>query len=73
MKIGMLHVDALLKKNYPSAHLLLQIHDQILVECNKHESEEIKDGIQKTLESVVNWSIPLTVSVGIGTNWKDAE
>ncbi len=73
MKIGMLHVEAMLKKKFPKAHLLLQIHDQILVECDKSDAAEVENCIKEELESVVKWSIPLTVSTGRGRSWKDAE
>jgi DNA polymerase-1 len=73
MKIGMLRVESMLKNNYNDAHLLLQIHDQILVECNKKDADFIEKNIKKELESVVSWDTPLIVSTGMGRSWKDAE
>ncbi len=73
MKIGMIRVHELLKNRYLHAHIVLQIHDQILIECDAKDAEIIQQSIKQELESVVQWNLPLIVSTGIGKSWKDAE
>ena len=53
--------------------MLLQIHDEILVECKKEDAEKAQKIIIQEMNSVVSWNIPLVVSTGIGKSWKDAE
>lgn len=73
MKIGMIRVNSLLKDKYYNAHILLQIHDEILIECDEKDAVFIEKDIKVELESVVSWDIPLIISTKIGRNWKDAE
>ncbi len=73
MKIGMIRVHSLLKDKYHNAYILLQIHDEILIECDQEDATLIEIDIKKELESVVLWDIPLAVSTKIGRNWRDAE
>lgn len=70
LKIGMIRVfDALVARGYDE-RILLQIHDELLLEVPKNRAQEAEKIVKDTLESVVDWSISLTVATRIGDNWK---
>lgn len=71
MKRGMLQLDAALKKEKFDAHILLQIHDELLISVPEHEIKSAESLAKKQLESVVDWNVPLIVTTRFGANWKD--
>ncbi len=72
MKQAMIAVEkVLLKKGYDAA-ILLQIHDELLIEGHKDQIELIQADVVQAMQSVVNWTIPLVVSSSIGKDWKEA-
>ena len=54
-------------KNLDS-HLILQIHDELIVDAPKHEIEKVKDLLKTCMEEVCAFEVPLSVSVGNGKN-----
>jgi len=72
MKLGMIRVHDVLKKNKLDAQILLQIHDELLLSVAKQEKETIESVVKKALESVVDWKVPLIVTTRFGKNWKEA-
>lgn len=71
MKRGMLALDKALKANNVHAHMLLQIHDELLISVPESEKNVIEALAKKELESVVEWQVPLVVTTRFGANWKD--
>ena len=69
VKKAMIAVSAALKKNYPDARLLLQVHDELIVECTEEQTKEVSSLIQKEMEGVIRLSVPLKVSVESGKRW----
>ncbi len=65
IKIAMINIHLL----SISAHMLLQVHDELLFEVKAEEAEAQARIIKKTMESAVHLSLPLTVEIGIGDNW----
>ena len=72
MKLAMIRTDARLRRELPEAKLLLQVHDELIVECPEADAEKAAAILREEMEGVVRWSVPLTVSTGIGKNWADA-
>jgi len=70
MKLGMLALDKELIAHYPQAAILLQIHDELIVSAPQEKVTEIEQMIKRTLESVVQWNVPLVVQTSSGKNWK---
>jgi len=60
-----------LKKINSKAKIVLQIHDEIILEVPKDETENIAKLLKKTMEQAVIFDVPLTVEVGIGDNWSE--
>ena len=69
MKIGMINVRDALLKQYPESHILLQIHDELLVSVPEADAQDVQTLIQSKLQSVVDWQIPLLVSTHVGKDW----
>ncbi|MFC1845586.1 DNA polymerase I [Candidatus Dependentiae bacterium] len=72
MKLGMVNLDKNLRTKKLGAQILLQIHDELLLSVPKDEQEQTEKLVKKTLESVVDWNVPLTVSTRFGNDWKEA-
>lgn len=73
MKMGMIAVDKLLKKHSYDARVLLQIHDELLLEVAGHDKEKVEHTVKKALESVVDWNVPLVVETALGHNWRETD
>ena len=71
MKLGMLKVHDELKSHYSNAAILLQIHDELIISAPEGQAEEIENMLKRTLESVVDWNVPLGVETARGKNWKE--
>jgi DNA polymerase-1 len=71
MKRGMLALDAAFKSKKLGAHMLLQIHDELLISVPESEKAIVEAIVKKELESVVDWQVPLVVTTRFGANWKD--
>lgn len=67
VKLAMIKVSNSLKGT--SAKILLQVHDELIVECNECDSKIVSDIMKNTMENIVKLSIPLKVSVEVGSNW----
>lgn len=52
--------------------LLLQIHDELLFECEEDKIEEEVEKIKSIMEGVVAWKVPLKVNISIGDDWQSA-
>lgn len=70
-KLGMLRFDQAIKKKKLQAKILLQIHDELLVSCPNDEAKEVETTLKDSLQTVVDWKIPLLVSTKSGKSWKD--
>jgi len=72
MKKAMIEVDEKLTAQYPTARMLLQIHDSILVEVDAGEEEGVAKLLKETMEAVApELPVTLTVDTTTGPNWGD--
>lgn len=69
IKLAMLAVHKQLKEKYKDARLILQVHDELIVECKKSQAEQIAQLIKSTMENVVSLDVPLLAEVNIGKSW----
>lgn len=69
MKMAMVKVASALKQEIPDAHLLMQVHDELVLECPPADAERAATLLKCEMESVADFSVPLTVEVIIGDNW----
>lgn len=73
VKIAMLKVDEEFKREGVDAQLLMQVHDELLVETPAKEAERVAEILKHEMESAVTLDVPLVVDVGIADNWMDAK
>lgn len=73
IKMAMVNVYNELKKRNLKSRLILQIHDELIIEAKKDEVEEIKVLMKDIMENSIKLDIPLTVDLEVGDNWYDAK
>jgi DNA polymerase-1 len=69
VKLAMIAVDDLIRRDNLPAQLLLQVHDELVLEVDADAAADIAPRIKQTMESVMQLSVPLIVETGIGANW----
>ena len=73
IKLAMIAVQQKLTEGNYKSRILLQVHDELLLEVTEAEREEVGALVKKTMESAVSLSVPLVADVNYGTNWADAK
>lgn len=73
IKIAMVNVNKRLKKEKLNANLILQIHDELLIECSQEDAKLAANILKEEMENAVSMSVPLVADVGIGKTWYDAK
>ena len=72
IKAAMVRVDARMRAEKLQARLLLQVHDELIVECPAEEAETVKAILVDEMEHVVDYRVPLLVDAKIGASWAEA-
>ena len=72
VKVAMLRVDECLAKERLRSRMLLQVHDEIVVEVAPGERERVEALVRHEMATAYPLRAPLDISVGIGSNWEDA-
>ena len=73
IKLAMIRVEEALNRDFPEAQLLLQVHDELIVECPEAIAPQVAQRISREMESVYPLSIPLTAEAKYGKSWYDAK
>ena len=73
IKIAMIKVYRRLKAEQLSARLILQVHDELIVEAPLHELEQVKHLLVEEMQNAVQLSVLLKADVGCGKSWLDAK
>ncbi|MCD7859060.1 MAG: DNA polymerase I [Firmicutes bacterium] len=73
IKLAMLRVDKALAERYPAAKLLLQVHDELIVECPEEIAGEVSVLVEYEMEHVAELSVPLVAEAKIGKSWYEAK
>ena len=69
MKVAMINADQALKKSGLDARIVMQVHDELIIEVKDSDVESCKQILKEAMERAVELSIPLTVDVTSGKNW----
>jgi DNA polymerase-1 len=69
----MIGVNRRLKEQKMKSRLVLQVHDELLIEAYKPEIEEIKNILKSEMEQAADLKVPLEVDMHTGTNWYEAK
>ncbi len=72
MKVAMLRVDAALTEAGMASRVLLQVHDELVLEVAKGEAARVEELVRSEMGAAIEMDVPLDVSVGLGRNWHDA-
>ena len=72
MKIAMIKVMNELKEKNMKSKIVLQVHDEMMIEAPKEEAEQVKEILKRNMENVITLKVPLVVDVIEATNWYDA-
>lgn len=73
IKLAMLGVAKRLKKEGLKSELILQVHDELIIDAYEDEKERVEKLLKEEMENAVKLSVPLTVSLSIGKTWFDAK
>jgi len=73
IKKAMVQLDQQLAATGLPARLLLQVHDELVLECDPNAQPEVMALVKNTMEQAVTLSVPLVVEIGAGPNWMEAK
>lgn len=73
IKIAMIRVSDRLEREHLQAKLILQVHDELIVECPEREAEQVKALLTEEMESAVSLSVPMRADAHYGKTWYDAK
>jgi len=73
IKLAMIRVEEALNQNFPEARLLLQVHDELIVECPEEIASQVAALISEQMENVAKLNVPLTAEAKYGKSWYDAK
>ena len=73
IKIAMVRVNMKLKEKQMKSRLLLQIHDELLIETHLDEFEEVKEILQNEMMNAVSLRVPLNIDIEQGASWYEAK
>jgi DNA polymerase-1 len=72
IKLAMIAIDRTLAEQFPTARMLLQVHDELVFEIDEEHAEKFREWVQESMSSAYALSVPLKVDAGIGRNWNEA-
>ncbi len=73
IKVAMIQLHSALRETGLAAKILLQVHDELVLEVDPKDLEQTKLLVQNTMENAVKLSVPLIVETGVGVNWMEAK
>ena len=73
IKLAMVHVDEALRRENMRSRLILQVHDELLLECPPEEAEHAAVLLKNAMEQVMILAVPLEAEVHEGKNWAEAK
>jgi len=73
IKIAMIHLAAAMRERGLASALLLQVHDELVLEAPPDEIDEVRALVRRHMETAATLRVPLVADVGVGDNWMDAK
>jgi DNA polymerase-1 len=73
IKLAMIRIHRRLQQDRSQARLLLQVHDELVLETPREELDSIRTLVKTEMEGVMKLQVPLLVDTGAGPNWRDAK
>ncbi len=72
IKRAMIAVDRRLRDEFPGQLMLLQVHDELLLEVDEDRVDDVSKMVRHEMESALSLDVPIVVDVGVGRNWDEA-
>lgn len=72
IKLAMIKVDQWLLDSKLDSKMIMQVHDELILEVPKNELEEVTTGLLSGMENAAELKVPLVVDIGVGNNWEEA-
>ena len=73
IKLAMIRVDKALREYYPEAKLILQVHDELIVECPENQAKDVAKLVSSQMEQVAELKVPLLAEAKWGNSWYEAK
>jgi DNA polymerase-1 len=73
MKMAMIAIQAGLPKISPQSKLILQVHDELVLEVPKNDEKKVANFIKTSMENIYTLTVPLVVDIESGDNWGNLE
>jgi len=73
IKLAMIRVDKALAEHFPEAKLLLQVHDELIVECPQEIAQQVAELVSTQMEQVAQLNVPLLAEAKWGSSWYEAK
>ena len=73
IKLAMIRVERALNENFPEAKLLLQVHDELIVECPEALAPQVAELVGREMQSVAQLKVPLMAEAKCGKSWYEAK
>ena len=73
IKLAMIRVENALNEHYPEAKLLLQVHDELIVESPEEIAPQVAELISREMQTVAELDVPLTAEAKYGKSWYEAK
>ena len=73
IKLAMIRVENALSSNFPQAQLLLQVHDELIVECPEQIAADVAALVSREMQNVAQLSVPLQAEAKWGSSWYEAK
>ncbi|MGH8745364.1 MAG: DNA polymerase, partial [Burkholderiales bacterium] len=72
IKLAMVTVQKWLDQRGLGAKLIMQVHDELVLEVPQRELDEVREGLRARMQDVTELEVPLIVDIGVGNNWDEA-
>jgi len=72
IKLAMIAVDKLIREEYPDAMMIMQVHDELILEVAEEQAQEFAGRVRGLMQAAASLDVPLVVDVGIANNWEQA-
>ncbi|MDQ6983716.1 MAG: DNA polymerase, partial [Ghiorsea sp.] len=69
IKVAMVNLQPKLHAEFPQARLIMQVHDELIVECAADDVEQVSALLKEVMEDAVLLEVPLIADIGVGTSW----
>ena len=71
IKLAMIKIDKAFTKKKLDAMMVLQLHDELIIECVKDQEKAVEKLVRNCMEHIVDWDVPMKIATRIGKNWQE--